>query len=76
LFPATGRAKISQLDFAAMWIGHLDAIAQSGVQLPQLGPPRFPSFFVLAKFRIGQIRSLKEQTASLVFDSPIEHFLQ
>jgi hypothetical protein len=44
--------------------------------LPQLGSPGFPSFFVLAKFRIGQISSLKEQTASLVFNGLIEHLLQ
>jgi hypothetical protein len=44
--------------------------------LPQLGAPGFPSFFVLAKFRIGQIRAFKKQTGSLVFNGLIEHLLQ
>src|SRR6266446_10331888 len=44
--------------------------------MPQLGSPRFPSFFVLPKFRVRLVGLLKEQAAPLVFNRSIEHFLE
>jgi hypothetical protein len=44
--------------------------------MPQLGSPRFPSFFVLPKFRVRLVGLLKEQPAPLVFNRSIEHFLE
>jgi hypothetical protein len=44
--------------------------------MPQLGSPRFPSLFVLPKFRVRLVGLLKEQAAPLVFNRSIEHFLE
>jgi hypothetical protein len=35
-----------------------------------------PFFLVLAEFQIGDIRPLKEETASFMFNRSIKHFLQ
>jgi hypothetical protein len=78
LFPAAGWVKIGKPNFATVRIRHvvLNAVAQSNVQLPQLGLPRFPRFFILAEPRIRQISAFEEQTASFIFDGLSEHFLQ
>ena len=44
--------------------------------IPAARPAMLAKLFVLAKFRVSQIRPLKEQTASLVFHGPIKHFLE
>src|SRR5437899_2458140 len=78
LFPPACRMEISEPDFATAGFGHqgLDTITQSSIQLPQLGLPCLPRLLILAQLRVSEIGPLEEQTAALVFDGLIEHFLQ
>jgi len=78
LFPPACRMEISPPDFATAGFGHqsLDTITQSGIQLPQFGLPCLPRLLIPAEFVVSQISPLEEQTAPLVFDGPIKHFLQ
>jgi hypothetical protein len=78
LWPPACRMEISEPDFATAWFGHqvLETVTQRGIQLPQLGLPCLPCFFILAEFCVSEIGALEEETAPLVFDGLIEHLLQ
>jgi hypothetical protein len=54
----------------------LDAVAQGGIQLPQLISESFPRPLILAEFGISNIGSVKEQLTPLILDRQVEHFLE